>query len=99
MKMNRHTISTGLIACGVWVAMQSAALACPMCKMALETDDPQPKAYMVSILFMLGMITSVSFGVGVLTWWINRQDQQALEAAGYQHLFENAVNAPPEPSA
>lgn len=78
---------------------QSAAWACPLCKIAVENDDKQPMAYMISILFMLGMIMSLFFGVGVLAWWINRNEQRALEAAGYQHLFENAVNAPPEANA
>ncbi|HET6425267.1 MAG TPA: hypothetical protein VFG20_16385 [Planctomycetaceae bacterium] len=97
--MSRKTLWTAFSTFGVWCAAQSAALACPMCKMALETDDPQPKAYMVSILFMLGMIGSVSTGVGVLAWWINRREQRDLEAAGYEHLFHNGVNAPPEPAA
>lgn len=97
--MNRHTARTGLLACITWSAVQSAAWACPMCKIALENDDPQPKAYMISILFMLGMIMSIAFGVGVLTWYINRNDRRALEAAGYQHLFENGVNAPAEAAA
>ncbi len=69
-----------------------------MCKIALENDDRQPKAYMISILFMLGMIMSIAFGVGVLAWYINRSERRALEAAGYQHLFENGVNPPPEPA-
>lgn len=97
--MQRHSFSTALSALGAWSALQSAAWACPMCKIALENDDQQPRAYMISILFMLGMITSVSFGVGVLAWWINRNERKALEDAGYKHLFENAVNAPPEPAS
>lgn len=71
----------------------SEVWACPMCKLALETDDPQPRAYMTSILFMLGMITSLFLGVAGVTWWISRREQRALEAAGYGHLFENAVTA------
>jgi uncharacterized membrane protein len=97
--MRRNIFWTALSAFGVWCMAQSTAVACPMCKIALETDDPQPKAYMVSILFMLGMITSISFGVGVVAWYINRNERKALEEAGYGHLFENAVNAKPEPTA
>ena len=62
-----------------------------MCKMALETDDPQPKAYMFSILFMLGMIGSMFGGVATLLVWLTRQERLALEAAGYQHIFENGA--------
>ncbi|MDP1798320.1 MAG: hypothetical protein Q8K78_12590 [Planctomycetaceae bacterium] len=94
--MNRKSLWTGLIACVAWTAAQSAAWACPLCKVAIENDDRQPQAYMISILFMLGMIMSIAFGVGVLTWWINRNERRALEAAGYHHLFENGVNQAPE---
>ena len=94
--MTQKLMRTGLLAAGIGLAAQSAAWACPLCKIAVENDDNQPKAYMISILFMLGMITSVSFGVGVLAWWVNRNDRRALEAAGYQHLFENGVNPPAE---
>ena len=65
-----------------------------MCKMALETDDPQPRAYMISILFMLGMMGSVTTGVGAVMYWVNRSERRALEAAGYHHVLHNAVNAP-----
>ena len=69
----------------------SEAWACPMCKMALETDDPQPRAYMLSILFMLGMIGSMFGGVAALLIWLSRRERLVLEAAGYQHLFENGA--------
>lgn len=64
-----------------------------MCKMALETDDPQPRAYMVSILFMLGTIGTV-FGavIGGLVW-ISRAERRQLEEAGYHHVLHNAVDA------
>ncbi len=81
-----------VLAAIVSLTTTSVARACPMCKLALESDDPQPRAYMLSILFMLGMITSLFVGVAVLAWWINRKEQQALIAAGYEHVLENAVN-------
>jgi len=68
------------------------ARACPMCKLALETDDPQPRAYMLSILFLLGMIGSMFAAVIGLLVWLSRRERLELEAAGYQHLFENGVN-------
>jgi hypothetical protein len=86
------------LSCGLLVALTmvlvgaSEAWACPMCKLALETDDPQPRAYMISILFMLGMIGSMFAGVTGLLIWLSRRERLVLEGAGYQHLFENGVN-------
>jgi uncharacterized membrane protein len=83
------------IAVGTLVLAQASnAWACPMCKYALETDAPEPKAYMISILFMMGMITALFVSVGVLLWWVAKQEKMALTAAGYQHLFENAGSQP-----
>jgi hypothetical protein len=82
-----------------WVlAGASEAWACPMCKLALETDDPQPRAYMLSILFLLGMIGSLFAAVTGLLIWLSRRERLVLEAEGYQHLFENGVN-PPAPKS
>ena len=75
-------------------AQASSAWACPMCKFALETDEGQPQAYMVSILFMMGMISTLFFSVGVLLWWVSKHEKMALSAAGYQHIFENAGSQP-----
>ena len=75
-------------------AQASNAWACPMCKYALETDAPEPKAYMISILFMIGMITTLFVAVGGLLWWVAKQEKMALNAAGYQHLFDNAGSQP-----
>jgi hypothetical protein len=87
----RRVVRWSLMSMAAVSAGISEAWACPMCKLALETDDPQPRAYMISILFMLGMITAVCASVGVLLCWVSRQEQLALNAAGYQHLFENGA--------
>ena len=76
------------------VAQSSNAWACPMCKYALETDAPEPKAYMISILFMMGMISALFLSVGGLLWWVSKQEKLALSAAGYQHIFDNAGSQP-----
>jgi len=60
--------------------------------MALETDDPAPRAYMVSILFMLGMVGGIFAGMIGFLYWLSRSERAALDAAGYQHLFENGVS-------
>lgn len=76
------------------LAQTSSAWACPMCKYALETEDSEPRAYMISILFMMGMITSLFAIVAVLLWWVSKHEKMVMTAAGYQHLFENAVSQP-----
>lgn len=90
----RRVVRGSLVALMMVLACASEAWACPMCKLALETDDPQPRAYMFSILFMLGMIGSMFAGVTCLLIWLSRRERLVLEAAGYQHLFENGVSQP-----
>jgi uncharacterized membrane protein len=83
-----------LLSLAALFAMPSSLWACPMCKMALESDDPQPRAYMISILFMLGTISTVFGCVGALMLWVNRYEKKALTEAGYEHLFVNGVPVP-----
>ncbi len=75
--------------------LASQVSACPMCKLAVQEDDPQPRAYMVSILFMLFMITAVIGTFGLLLVWVNRAEKRAITDAGYQHLLQNGVNQIP----
>ncbi|MDB5343747.1 MAG: hypothetical protein JWP89_2124 [Schlesneria sp.] len=84
-----------LAAALVWATIcGSEVWACPMCKFALEADDPQPRAYMYSIFFMLFAIGSIfSAMIGFLIW-LSKHERAAMDAAGYQHLFENGVNQP-----
>jgi len=76
------------------VTTANSAWACPMCKLALESDDTQPRAYMTSILFMMGTIFTLFAVVSAAVWWLSRKEQLALEEAGYGHLFHNAVQEP-----
>jgi hypothetical protein len=47
-------------------AAMPTAEACPMCQVANEsTGDQRPRAYMVSILFMLAMPATVLTGFGI----------------------------------
>lgn len=66
--------------CGIapW-SFPSAAVACPGCKTANETDELRPRAYMYSILFMLGMPATVFTGFGIAFYRLSRRaalDQQ-----------------------
>lgn len=47
--------------------------ACPGCKTANETEDRRPRAYMYSILFMLGMPATVFTGFGIAFYRISRR--------------------------
>lgn len=90
--MNR---SLKLFAFALVVSAQATNLwACPMCKYALETDEPEPKAYMFSILFMIGTITTLFVAVAGLLWYVTKLEKMNLNAAGYQHLFENGGSQP-----
>lgn len=60
----------------------SPALACPMCKAALEEDADKPLAYQTSILFMLGMAMSVFGGMTILLTYLNRREAEALRDTG-----------------
>lgn len=72
--------------------MTVEATACPLCKIANENTDERPRAYMISILFMLGMMGTVSGSVGGLVWWVNKQERKQLEDAGYGHVLHNGVD-------
>lgn len=87
----RRTVKSIAIASLV-LAQSTSVWACPMCKYALESDEGQPQAYMISILFMIGMITTLFASVCVLLYWVSKQEKMVINAAGYQHIFENAVS-------
>lgn len=76
-----------------WLVMQTtAAQACPNCKFALEADaSPQPRAYMLSIIFMLAVIMSLFGAMFGLLFWLAKQECRALTDAGYDHVLHNAI--------
>ena len=51
------------VVCGLTL-FAAAAQACPLCSQAIVAEDSVPKAYMYSILFMLGMPATVFTGIG-----------------------------------
>lgn len=81
------------VAAGLWASVSAPQVwACPMCKFAVEADDPKPQAYMYSILFMLLAITTVVGGLIAFLTWLSKYERTMMDAAGYQHLFENGVD-------
>lgn len=58
------------------------AQACPMCKIANEQDSLLPRAYMYSILFMMGTMFSLGGGVAFCVYYLSRKENAALEAMG-----------------
>ena len=89
----RQTLKTIVLAT-LLLAQATSAWACPMCKYALESDDLEPRAYMISILFMMGTIGTLFFSMAALCWWVTKLEKKKLRDAGYQHLFENAGSQP-----
>ncbi len=69
------------------------AQACPMCKIANEQDSLLPKAYMYSILFMMGMIFSLAGGVAFCVYSLSRKENAALEALGQYGGFTADANS------
>lgn len=65
-----------LTAAGGLPVGESQALACPNCKNANETDSLKPKAYMYSILFMIGMPATIFTGFSISFWRMSRRAQQ-----------------------
>lgn len=76
-----------LLACVVLTAIgglppgASEATACPNCKAANETDSLKPRAYMYSILFMIGMPATIFTGFSISFWRMSRRAQQAQAEA------------------
>lgn len=62
--------------------MAQPAQACPMCKIANEQDSLLPRAYMYSILFMMGTMFSLGGGVAFCVFHLSRKENAALEALG-----------------
>jgi len=68
-----------LTAVGAFPVGQSQVMACPNCKAGNETDPLKPKAYMYSILFMIGMPATIFTGFSVSFWRMTRKAQREQE--------------------
>jgi hypothetical protein len=72
------TLTAGLLLC---LSAAAPASACPMCKLANESDNRLPRAYMYSILFMLGMPASVLGGFSFSFWRLSRKAARLRDEA------------------
>ena len=77
--MLRRIVLAVVLLLGVVGPLAQHAQACPMCKVANEQDSLLPKAYMYSILFMMGMMFSLGGGVAFAMYRIARRENADLE--------------------
>ena len=73
-------VMTLLFGLGTFGPLAEPVQACPMCKVANEQDSLLPRAYMYSILFMMGMIFSLGGGVGYGMYLLGRKENAAIAA-------------------
>lgn len=59
-------------------------MACPNCKAANETDSNRPRAYMYSILFMIGMPATIFTTFGISFYRMTKKAQLSADEAGSQ---------------
>lgn len=78
---------------GMFGPVAQPAQACPMCKIANEQDSLLPRAYMYSILFMMGMMFSLGGGVAFCVYHLSRKENAALEAMGQYGGFTADANS------
>ena len=61
------------------------ASACPMCKTANESEsDDLPRAYMLSILFMLAMPATIFTGLGFSLYRMTKRETGDMETGNEQ---------------
>jgi Na+-driven multidrug efflux pump len=76
----RKCLILTVILVGFATVGMSSAMACPNCKFANETESNRPKAYMYSILFMIGMPATIFTGFGISFYRMTRNAQLAAMA-------------------
>ena len=79
-KLFRNLMLSGAFAVAAGLvpsSFEAAAQACPGCKNANETDERRPKAYMYSILFMLGMPAMVFTGFSLAFYRLSKKAEAA----------------------
>ena len=64
----------------------TSANACPNCKFANETEDNRPRAYMYSILFMIGMPATIFTGFGISFYRMVKKAEAEAAAADLENV-------------
>lgn len=77
----RRVLLTAVFLLGLTLAPPAldAAVACPMCRAATETDSLLPRAYMYSILFMLAVPATVLTGFGIGFYRLSQKQRAEIE--------------------
>lgn len=60
-------------------ALATPAHACPMCSEANKEEENRPKAYELSIYFMISMPALICTGFGVAIYRVHKKHQMTLE--------------------
>lgn len=76
--MIRRSILGLVLVIAGFLAAPATAGACPMCKNANETDDHRPRAYMISILFMLAVPATIFTGLSVGLYRLSKRENAAI---------------------
>ena len=85
----RNWISKAVAAVVISLAMAAPVSACPMCKVAAESASRQPRAYMFSILFMMGMPMMLTTGFGIAFYRLSRQADRMRQEEAARLAAEN----------
>ena len=87
--IRQHFVKTAIsFAFVATLALGPEAMACPNCKFANESESNRPKAYMYSILFMIGMPATIFTGFGISFY---RMTKRAQEEALQQLAAQNTA--------
>lgn len=79
----------------LWGALAQAVSACPMCNQSIAEEDKLPRAYMMSILFMLGMPATIFTTAGILIYFKIRKFQtEQLALASGNSVYPSAADGP-----
>jgi LytS/YehU family sensor histidine kinase len=85
----RNRISKLVAAVVISLATAAPVSACPMCKLATESSLRQPRAYMFSILFMMGMPMMLTTGFGIVFYRLSRQAERMRQEEAERLAAEN----------
>jgi LytS/YehU family sensor histidine kinase len=85
----RNRISKLVAAVVISLATAAPVSACPMCKLATESSLRQPRAYMFSILFMMGMPMMLTTGFGIAFYRLSRQAERMRQEEAERLAAEN----------